>query len=48
MTTLSEGPGDPRAGQAFTNMLVLAHVKVIIEVDEAMAERLAEDGHHRQ
>ena len=43
-----EGPGDPLGGQAARHLRVLGHVHVVIEVDEAVPDRLAEDQQHRQ
>ena len=46
--TLGKGPGDALAGQAPANVRVLVNVLIVVEVDEVVAGRLAEDGNHRQ
>ena len=43
-----ERPGDSLAGQAPADVPVLVDVIVVVEVDEVVAGRLAEDGDHRQ
>ena len=40
---MGECPGDPAPAETATNLVIFADVNRIIEVDEFMAESLAED-----